>query len=390
MKYFALILILFAGRAAFPQTRAELEARRKQTLADIEYVDNMLKATVREKTQGINDLKMISNRIGMRESVIAGLRSEIELIDYRIKLNEFSIGMMEESLEKLRKEYAANIRSAFKASKGYHPAIFILSARDFNQGYKRMKYIQQTAKFRRRQAEVIVELVNVIGDTKRKLERDIRELNELRFREESQKRQLETEQQRKQRLIKELTGKEKQLQQELENKRKTAARIQSEINRLIEEEKKKAAASDLTPEQRITGTDFAGNKGKLPWPVERGVITSGFGKQQLMKNVVFDNPGIEITSSGRTNVRSVFRGEVARVFAIQGGNMAVIIRHGKYMTVYQNLVNVTVKPGEKVETKQVIGELFIAEPDNKGVLSFMVYEETVKLNPEQWLAAKNQ
>ncbi|MBM3421441.1 MAG: M23 family metallopeptidase, partial [Bacteroidetes bacterium] len=109
----------------------------------------------------------------------------------------------------------------------------------------------------------------------------------------------------------------------------------------------------------------------------------------LMKNVTFDNPGIEITSAGKTEVRSVFRGEVARVFAIQGGNMAVIIRHGKFMTVYQNIVNVKVRPGDKVETKQAIGELFLSDRENKGILTFMVYEETVKLNPELWLAGKN-
>lgn len=389
MRFPAAICVFLISVTAAAQTRAELEQRRKQTLSDIEYVDNMLKATVKERTQGVNDLKIITNRISMRESVIEGLRNEMDLLNYRIELNTLSIQLMEASLSDLRKSYAENIRSAMKTMKSYHPALFVLSSRDFNQGYKRMKYIQQTARYRRRQTEIINELVSVINVSREKLERDKRELSDLRAREENQKRQLETEQQRKQRLVKELTGKEKQLQRELEEKRRTAARIQSEINKLIEEERKRAAKSDLTPEQRLTGSDFAGNRGKLPWPVERGVITSKFGKQQLMKNVVFDNPGIEITSSGKTNVRAVFRGEVARVFAIQGGNMAVIIRHGKYMTVYQNIINVKVRPGDKVETKQDIGELYIGGTDNRGTLTFMVYEETLKLNPELWLAGRN-
>ncbi|MBE0676897.1 MAG: peptidoglycan DD-metalloendopeptidase family protein [Bacteroidales bacterium] len=374
------------------QTRAELEERRRQTLDEIAYVDKLLQATAKQRTQGVNDLKVIDNRIGLRENVIAGMRSEIELLNYRIELNTIAIDMMEEDLVRLRSEYAGNIKAAMNASKGYHPAIFILSARDFNQGYKRMKYIQQAAVYRRRQTEIISDIMIQIVESKNRLESDRQELNDLKGKEEAQKRQLETEQQRKRRLIQELSGKEKQLKQELENKRKIAARIQTEINKIIEEEKKKALASDMTPEQRLIGSDFATNRGRLPWPVERGIITARFGKQQhaVLKNVTEDNMGIQITSTGNTQVRSVFKGEVVRVFGISGGNMAVIIRHGKYLSVYQNIINVKVKPGDKVDTKQILGDLFLeADAGNKGMLNFMIFEETKKLNPELWITPKN-
>jgi murein hydrolase activator len=374
------------------QTRSDLENQRKKTLEEISYVDNLLKATAQKKTAGINDLKIISNRINLRENVITGLRSEIDLINYRIELNNLSISLMEGDLVGLRSDYAGSIRLAYKASRSYNPALFVLSARDFNQGYKRLKYLQQGARFRRRQAEIISDIVVQISDSRKRLENDRRKLTDLRGREESQKRLLESEQQRKQRLVQELSGKERQLKQDLEDKKKIAARIQTEINKMIEAEKKKTATTDLTPEQKLTGTDFASNKGKLPWPVERGVITSKFGKQQhaVLKNVTEDNAGIEITSTGTTPVRAVFRGEVGSVFGISGGNMAVIIRHGKYFTVYQNIVNVRVKPGDKVDTKQVVGDIFIeADAGNKGILRFMIYEDTRKHDPELWIAGKN-
>jgi murein DD-endopeptidase MepM/ murein hydrolase activator NlpD len=266
-----------------------------------------------------------------------------------------------------------------------------MSAEDFNQGYKRLKYLQQGARFRRRQAEIISEIVQEVSDSKARLEGDMAKLSDLRGREESQKQLLEQEQKKKQNLVRELTGKEKKLQQDLQEKKKIATRIQSEINKIIEEEKKKAVKSDMTPEQKLAGADFAGNKGLLPWPVERGVVTSTFGKHTHpdFKNIVEDNDGIDITSVGNTPVRSIFRGEVVRVFSIPGANMAVIIRHGRYLTVYQGIVNVRVKAGNKVETKQTIGDLYI-EPDsgNKGVLNFMIYDEGVKLNPEIWIAPK--
>jgi murein hydrolase activator len=374
------------------QQRQDLENQRKKTLEEISYVDNLLKATAQQRTAGMNDLKIIVNRISLRENVITGLRSEIDLLNYRIELNNLSIRMMEEDLITLRNEYAGSIRLAFKASRGYHPALFILSAKDFNQGYKRLKYLQQSARFRRRQAEIISDIVKQVSDSKVRLEQDRKKLTDLRGREENQKKLLETEQQRKQRLINELSGKEKQLKQDLENKKKIAARIQSEINKMIEEERKRAATTDMTPEQKLTGADFEGNRGKLPWPVERGVITSKFGiqKNAVLKNVTEDNIWIEITSSAGTPVRAVFRGEVSGVYGISGGNMAVIIKHGKYFTAYQNLINVKVKAGDKVDTKQIIGDVFIETASGgKGVLRFMIFEETKKLNPELWIAPKN-
>jgi murein hydrolase activator len=394
MKHLILGICLFAGVLTniSAQQRKDLEDQRKKTLEEISYVDNLLKATTQQRTAGVNDLKIIENRITLRENVITGLKSEIELYNYRIELNNLSISMMEDDLVRLRREYAGSIRLAFKASKGYHMALFILSARDFNQGYKRLKYLQQSARFRRRQAETISDLVNQVSDSKVRLEQDRKQLTDLRGREENQKRLLETEQQRKQRLIRELAGKERQLKQDLENKKKIAARIQSEINKMIEAERKRASTTDMTPEQKLTGADFAGNKGKLPWPVERGVITSKFGLQKnaVLKNVTEDNIWIEITSTAGTPVRSVFRGEVTGVYGISGGNMAVIVKHGKYFTAYQNLINVKVKPGDKIETKQILGDLFIeASAGNKGILRFMIFEETKKLNPELWIAPKN-
>lgn len=394
MRYLILVICLVTSLLldASGQQRKDLEDQRKKTLEEINYVDNLLKTTTRQRTAGVNDLKIIVSRISLRESVISGLKSEIDLYNSRIELNNLSIIMMEEDLVLLRKEYAGSIRLAFKASRGYHPALLILSARDFNQGYKRLKYLQQSARFRRRQAEIISDIVQQVSDSKLRLEQDRKQLTDLRGREESQKRLLETEQQRKERLIRELSGKERQLKQDLENKKKIAARIQSEISKMIEEERKRAATTDMTPEQKLTGADFSGNRGKLPWPVERGVITSKFGiqKNAVLKNVTEDNIWIEITSTAGTPVRTVFRGEVTGVYGISGGNMAVIVKHGKYFTAYQNLINVKVKPGDKVETKQVIGDLFIeAATGNKGILRFMIFEETKKLNPELWIAPKN-
>jgi len=391
MRYLILILLLFTclQTGLKSQTKAELEETRKKTLEEISYVDNLLQSTAREKTESMSAVRIIGNKVVLRESVITGMRQEISLISERISLNSLAIEMMEKDLISLKEDYARAVINSYRQKKGNPDLVYILSAKDFNQGYKRLKYLQQVTKFRRRESEIILELKSQIESTKVKLQNDLYRLSDLKSKEEQQKSLLLNEQQRKQRMVKSLANKEKQLRKELDEKKRIAKKIESEIARLIEEERKKAVKTDITPEQKLIGDNFAENKGRLPWPVERGIITSQFGVHQnaVLKNVTEENIGIEITSSGNTIARSIFQGEVARIFTIMGANMTVIIRHGKYYSVYTNLVNVKVKTGDKVSTKQELGDVY-SDPGNKNtILKFMIVE-TKYQDPESWITKK--
>jgi septal ring factor EnvC (AmiA/AmiB activator) len=297
--------------------------------------------------------------------------------------------MMESDLVDLKSDYARAVLNSYKSEKQNPELVYILSARDFNQGYKRLKYLQQVTKFRRKESEIIMELKDQIQTTKNRLQNDLSRLSDLKSKEEQQKSLLQTEQERKQEMVKSLSKKERQLQKELKEKKRIADKIEKEIARIIEVEKNRTVKSENTPEQKLIGESFAENKGRLPWPVEKGIITSQFGiqKHPILKYVTENNIGIEITSLGKTSVRSIFKGEVANVFSIKGANMAVIIRHGKYLTVYQNVVDLKVKKGDKVETKQIIGNVFCeTENGNKAILKFMIFEEKEKLDPETWIS----
>ncbi len=296
---------------------------------------------------------------------------------------------MERDLINLREDYSRAVVNSYRAKKGSPDIIYILSAKDFNQGYKRLKYLKQVTKFRRKEAETILELKSQIQTTKDKLQGDLFKISDLKSREEQQKELLQREQEKKQSMVKSLTNKEKQLKADLEEKKRIAAKIENEIARIIEEERKRSIKSDNTPEQRLIGENFVENKGKLPWPVEKGIITSRFGvhKHPVLKYLTEDNIGIEITSSGKISARTVFQGEVVKVFAIPGANMTIIVRHGKYLSVYANIVNVRVKPGDKVFTKQVIGEVYSDPSDNdNSILKFMIFETNQKYqDPELWI-----
>jgi murein hydrolase activator len=391
MKYLVLINFLFwiLISCLSAQTKAELEKKRNTTLNEISYVDNMLKSTSKKKEESINAVRIIGNKLNLRESVIRGMRDEINLLTERIDLNTLAMAMMESDLVNLKKDYARAVINSYIAQKENPELVYILSARDFNQGFKRLKYLQQVTKFRRREAEIIIELKDQIQTTRDRLQNDLSRISDLKSKEEKQKNLLQTEQERKQAMVKSLSNKERQLQKELDEKKRIADKIEKEIARIIEEEKKRVIKSDNTPEQKLIGENFAENRGRLPWPVERGVITSQFGiqKNPVLKYVTENNIGIEITSLGKTTVRSIFKGEVAKVFSIPGANMTIIIRHGKYLTVYQNVVDLKVKPGDKVETKQIIGNVFCeTDNGNKAILKFMIFEEKEKLDPEAWIS----
>jgi septal ring factor EnvC (AmiA/AmiB activator) len=390
MKYIVLILTVHFRLVVgtYGQTRADLDAQRKRTLDEITYVDNLLKATAKERNESVNAVKIIGKKLTLRESVISGMQQEISLISDRIALNTLAIEMMEDDLVGLRRDYKNTVLNSYKTRKGFPEIVYVLSAKDFNQGYKRLKYLQQVTKFRRKEAETILELKSQIESSKQKLQADLGNLSDLKSREEQQRSLLQNEQGRKQKMVQSLSSKEKQLRRDLEEKKKTAKKIEAEIAKLIEEERKRVIKSAETPEEKLIGENFAENKGRLPWPVEKGLITSRFGVQTnpVLKYVKENNVGIEITSTGRMAARSIFKGEVTRVFPIRGSNMTVIIKHGKYFTVYNNIVNVKVKPGDLVETKQYIGDVY-SDPANSDncVLEFMIYETKFQ-DPEVWIA----
>ncbi len=387
--FVAICLCLIVLPSSLAQTRKELEEQRKKTLEEIAYVDDLIQETAKEKNTGIDQLRIIGNKLSLRESVISGYREEIGLLTERINLNTLCIDVMEKDLASMKSDYAKTIINSYKAKKGNPEIVYILSAKDFNQGYKRLKYLQQVNEYRHKQTEIISELKEQIERSKVKLEEDLANISDLKGNEEKQKSLLQQEQARKRKLVNSFGNKEKQLKKELDQKRKIAQKIEKELARIIEEERRKRAEAALKPEQKIIGDNFADNKGRLPWPVEKGIITSEFGiqKHPVLEYVTEDNVGIEITSTGKTPVRSIFKGEVVRVFTIPGENRGVMIQHGKFFSVYLNLATVNVKQGDNVDLKQEIGEVYLEANSSKSTLKFMIFNEKY-LDPEVWISKK--
>ncbi len=400
-RYSVLFILLVLSICCFSQTRQDLEKRKKQNEKDISYTNELISNTEKNKTASYNKLLLINSKIKSREKIINDINSQIELINSNIETKQELIQQLNEDYENLKSEYAKVISYFYKNRSHYDRMMFILASEDVNTAFKRIKYFQQYSDYRVKQAAQIVE-------TKSQIEYQVGELEALRndkktllFDHQVETNELKKEKNDQNTIIQQLDKQKSELKKKLDQQMQLANQLQRKIEKIIEEELKKANANkkslnvfQLTPEEKKLADTFSSNKKKLPWPTERGVITGFFGENPhpVLKGVFVRNDGIDISTTEGSYIRSIFEGTVTRVFVIPGAHTTVIIRHGNYLSVYSNLSEVFVKQGDKVKTKQSIGKIYTDKDDeNKSVLQFQIWKENQKLNPQEWLATtKNE
>lgn len=381
----------------FGQTKADLEKKKKKTINEINYTNKLLAETKKSQKESENNLVLLGNQISSQQELISDINVEIEFVSQRIKETESIIAMMTEDLENLKASYARMIQVAWKNRNKNNEIMFLLSSKDFNQSYLRLKYMRQMADYRRRQLHAINSIKAVLEKQKEKLDRQKSEHQQLLEEQKVETRNLENAKQQQEKELSKLKGRESDLRKQLEEKNKQKQQLQAAIEKLIAEEVRKSSASkgkantgkyELTPEEKIVSDNFGSNIGKLPWPVQRGVIVSRFGKQPhpVIAGVEIDNKGVDISTTTGSDARAVFNGEVRKVFSIPGTQNAVIIRHGEYLSVYTHLSKVYVSAGDKVVAKQAIGKIYTDEAENKTLLHFEIWKGSVTLNPSSWLA----
>ncbi len=373
------------------QSIQELQKEKENTRQQIELTKSLLEQTSQKKRQNLARLNIIQKNIDLRKKLISNINLELAILDDEMEQKEIRVAELNNELEREIKNYETIIIQAYKEKKGYHPLVYIFSSRSFNQAYKRIKYLQQIAEYRKNQVERIrkirKELLQEISD----IEQKKKEKNELLEEQKKESDDLKNSMGSQQEMIAQLARQEKELRAKLAEKEKTARNLENTIRALIEAEAKKNAGRTirLTPEQQLIDKDFRNNKGRLPWPTERGIITGYFGEHAhpVLKGVKISSNGIDITTTAGSEARAVFDGEVSMVASVPGANKVVIIRHGNYLSMYSNLVEVYVKSGDKVKVKQKIGRIFTdTEEEGKTVVHLEIWEESQKLDPMQWLS----
>lgn len=396
-------LIVFGGHT-YAQSKKDLENKKAKIHKDIEFTNKLLNETKNKKKGSLNELVILNKKIVIREELIGTISDEIAILNRQIEETNSIIRSMEHDLKTLKDEYAKMIVFSYKNRGAYNKLMFLFASKDFNQAYKRIKYLQQYSDYRKRQVRLIVKVQLTLNDKKKELEGKRAAKRDLLGSQEREKTELKSEKNEQVVLFNSLQNKEKQLKADLKEKIKAEARLNKAIEDLIKREIAKARAEaekkgkknvtsanvfSMTPESQKLSDDFSGNKGKLPWPVEHGVITGTFGDHPhpVLKGIQVKNNGVDINSNKGALARAIFEGQVTGVVVIPGSFKAVIIRHGEFLSVYSNLEQVYVKMGDKVDLKQSIGAIHTDE-DSKTEVHLEIWKGTTKLNPSTWLMKK--
>ena len=388
---FIIFLVFLCSLCVKSQDKKSLEVKKKRIQSEIEKADKLLNETVKDKQISLGQLVIINKKIEERERLISTINAQIRLLNRQIAEHQKSISDLENDIKKLKEEYAKMILQANKNRKGYDKLMYIFSAQDFNQAYRRLKYYQQYSEYRKKQAQAIVEAKQLLAKKIDELEATKQEKQGLISSEKEEKRNLDSEKDNQQVVIKTLQGKEKELKDQIKAKQKEAESLQKAIEEAIrkelEEAAKKKGTYALTPEALELMGKFEKNMGKLPWPVEKGIITGNFGVQRhaVLKNIEINNNGIDITTSNNGEARAVYDGVVSKVIIIPNSGKAILVRHGEYLSVYFKVKESYVQPGDNVVTKQSIGSIITDDASGKTELHFEIWKGKTILNPTDWI-----
>ncbi len=422
------------------QSVKELEIQRKQALQRLEITSKMLTETKKSQKSSLNKLSIISKNINDRKTLIKNIGTEIGKLDQQIgQLNQEKV-RLEGNLKALKADYARLVQEAHINRSLYSKIMFVLSAKSFDQSYRRLRYLQEYSDYRKEQVRKIEGVKIQIEQKNDSLQ--VHKVTKVQVVKQkvTETQNLSKDQQKEKVLLTDLQKKEKKLRDDLKVQQKKAAELNNKIERLIAEEIRKAEAkraaaekkrlaeehatekkqtaeevktpklsskkeqkisveasksvtnssvSLLTKEETLLSGNFEKNQGRLPWPTSNGFISGHFGihEHPVLKHVTTNNKGIYVQTPVGSSARAVFEGIVTQRFSIPGSNNAVIIQHGNYRTVYANLTQIFVREGDHVSAKQAIGKIYTDdERDNKTELYFQVWYGKTLQNPESWIA----
>ena len=416
----------YFSQQGIKSSKKDLETKKKKINEEIENINSLLNETKANKKSSIGALMTINIKLEKRQDLINTINQEIETLNNEIKLNEKQINQLKQTLEKLKADYAQMILFAQRNQDAYSKIMFLFASENFNQAYARLKYMQQYSEFRKKQAYEIMATQSELISKLKELKNQRHEKNVLLGNEEVEKETLSGEKQEQEKVLTELQKKEKELKITLDKKKRDAVDLQIAIRKLIDAEikrkaeeaakaeaemaskKSKVESKTKTSKEKTTLTetkkenlytpilseasealsaDFSNNRGKLPWPVTKGVICETYGEHEhpAIKGFMMFNNGVEICANKGSEARAVFEGEVTGIAVSPTGGKLVIIRHGEYLSVYSNLSDVTVKTGQKIAVKQTIGTLVYNEAEGKTSMNLQIWKGQKTMDPSGWL-----
>lgn len=403
---FFICLLSTCFSVSFAQTSKQkaLEKKREQLQKEIAQVNKLLFNTQKEGKDLLSSLNDINKKIEVRQQLIKAIEEEVSFLQKEVSGKEKELKKLNNELTALKKDYADMILKSYKSKSEQSKLMFLLSSEDFFQAYKRYRYMQQYAEFRKKQGDSIVVKAEKVEDLKRKLESQKRNKELLASKNKLEATKIVEEKKSQQTLVGQIKSKERKYKRAIKKKLKEESAIQKEIEKVIREaiaasnKKVKKTSSKknvnvkskgfaLTPEGKALASRFEQNRGKLPWPLKEGIVTRKYGTvpDPVLPGIKRMSNGIHITTKKNAIARSVFKGKVLAIQSVSGRN-AVYIQHGNYISLYNNLNKIYVSKGQEVGLKQPLGTVFTDKITGKTILKFQIWKDTQKQNPKYWLS----
>ncbi len=382
------------------QTKAALEKQRKKYKNEITQLNRLLFSEQKKGKNALEDLKDLNQKIELRNNLLSTIKSETNLLSRNINKNNGKLTKLNTNLASLKKDYSEMIYKSYKSKSKQSRLMFLMSSDNFYQAYKRFEYMKQYTKFRKKQGDEIVNQTNIIEKTIDSLNLLKQEKDTLLLFEKNQKEAIEKDKVDQEKLISAIKKKESKYKSEIRNKIKEEKKIAKRIDKLIKEEIARANTEVidkpkfikknefiLSPEAKALAANFESNKGKLPWPIQQGLITRKFGVQPhpTFPGITINSTGLHFVTAKQSDAKAIFNGEVLNVLVSSGGIKNVMVRHGNYISSYNNLENTYVKKGDKIKTDQKIGKIFTDKVSGKTTLIFSLFKNTTRLNPSYWI-----
>ncbi len=392
-------LFLLANTVGFSQNKKqeELEERRQELRQEINKINQLQQENKSKEKSQLSLIVNYNYKINVLNNLISVTNQQANLLTREINSNQKNITNLRDELKELKADYAEMIVKSYKSKNQQSRIMFLLSSNNFKQAYKRLQYMKQYSDHQKQQGQEIKIKSEELQSINASLLAQKQEKQQLIEENRAVQKTLEEERKQHQTLMVSIKKNINVYAAQIKAKQQEADRIDKEINRIIREaivsSNKKAGKSEssigfaLTAEEKVLASNFVSNKGKLPWPVEKGYVTVGYGTQPspIDRSLTIRSNGVRIATEKGAKVRAVFNGEVSRIIVIKNANPIVMIRHGNFITAYKNLSKVYVKEGDKVTTKQDLGEVFTNPSNGDTILNFIIYENLNTLNPAEWI-----
>ncbi|MCB0372975.1 MAG: peptidoglycan DD-metalloendopeptidase family protein [Muricauda sp.] len=397
--FYFVMVTFFVSTSMHAQTSEQkaLEARRERLQKEIKEINRLLFAERKEKGSVLDQMEALDNKINVRQELIRVTNQQSNLLNRQINVNIRNISKLREDLKLLKEDYANLIQKTYQNKSQNNRLMFLLSAENFFQAFKRFQYMQQYAKHRKKQGEDIVKKTDELTQLNQDLVRQRKEKEQLLAENTKAKNELSKEVESQRNLLRSIKQNEAKYTAAIQEKQKEARRIDREIERMIKSaiassnkssgKSTSSATFALTPEAKLVADNFSANKGRLIWPVEKGVKSQGYGEyaDKLYPGIKHRNNGVTITTDKGSMARAIFEGEVIAIISVPGGGKGVTLKHGNYISTYYNLSTLFVKKGDRVSAKDMLGEINTNRFDGSTKLKFYLYRDSNRLNPEDWI-----